>query len=65
MNELTPREIRLKLGMTIREMADELNVSKSSYEYWESKNKFTEESMMKIHELYDEAKEHMIDTDVS
>ena len=61
MNELTPREIRLKLGMTIREMADELNVPKSSYEYWESKNKFTEEIMQKAQKLYDDAKEHMAD----
>ena len=61
MNELTPREIRLKLGMTIREMADELNVPKSSYEYWESKNKFAEEIMQKTYKIYDKAKEHMED----
>ena len=58
MNELTPREIRIKIGMTIREMADELNVPKSSYEYWESKNKFTEEIMQKIYKIYDKAKEY-------
>ena len=58
---MTLREIRLKLGMTVREMADELNVPKSSYEYWESKNKFTEEIVQKVHELYDNAKEHMED----
>ena len=58
---MTPREIRIKLGMTVREMADELNVPKSSYEYWESKNKFTEETMQKIYEIYDKAKEHMAD----
>ena len=58
MNELTPREIRLKLGMTIREMAEELNVPKSSYEYWESKNKFTEEIMQKAYKIYDKAKEY-------
>ena len=61
MNELTAREIRIKTGMTVREMADELNVSKSSYEYWESKNKFTEETMQKIYKIYDKAKEHMAD----
>ena len=61
MNELTPREIRLKLGMTIREMADELNVPKSSYEYWENKNKFTEEVIQKTYKIYDKAKEHMED----
>ena len=61
MNELTPREIRIKIGMTIREMADELNVPKPSYEYWESKNKFTEEIMQKAYKIYDKAKEHMAD----
>ena len=61
MNELTPREIRIKLGMTVREMADELNVPKSSYEYWESKNKFTEEIVEKVHEIYEKAEEHMED----
>ncbi len=58
---MTLREIRLKLGMTVREMADELDVPKSSYEYWESKNKFTEEIVQKVHDLYDKAKEHMED----
>ena len=47
--------------MTVREIADELNVPKSSYEYWESKNKFTEETMQKIYKIYDKAKEHMAD----
>lgn len=61
MTELTPREIRIKTGMTIREMADELNVPNSSYFYWESKNKFPEETMQKIQKLYDDAKEHMED----
>ena len=61
MTELTPREIRLKLCMTVREMAEELNVPKSSYEYWESKNKFTEEIMQKAYKIYDKAKEHMED----
>ena len=61
MNELTPREIRIKTGMTAREMADELNVPKSSYEYWESKNKFTEEIVLKVNELYEKAKVHMED----
>jgi transcriptional regulator with XRE-family HTH domain len=61
MNELTLREIRIKLGMTIREMAEELNVPKSTYEYWESKNKFTEEIVLKVNELYEKAKVHMGD----
>ena len=65
MNELTLREIRLKLGMTIREMADELNVPKSSYEYWESKNKFTEEIVQKVYEIYEKAKEHMEDDGIN
>ncbi len=61
MNELTPREIRMKIGMTVREMADELNVPKSSYEYWERKNKFTEELVQKVHEIYEQEKEHIED----
>lgn len=61
MIELTPREIRIKIGMTVREMADELNVPKSSYEYWESKNKFTEEVIQKTYKIYNKAKEHMTD----
>ena len=61
MNELTPREIRLKLGMTMDEMAKEINVQKSSYFYLESRNKIPEESMMKIHELYNEAMEYVDD----
>ena len=58
MNELTLREIRLKLGMTMDEMAEEINVPKSSYFYWESKNKFTEEIMQKAYKIYDKAKEY-------
>lgn len=61
MNELTPREIRIKTGMTVSEMADELNVPKSSYGYWESKNKFPEEIMQKAYKIYDKVKEHMED----
>ena len=59
MNELTLREIRLKLGMTIDEMAEVINAPKSSYYYWESKNKFTEEIMQKAYKIYDDAMEHM------
>ena len=61
MNELTLREMRLKLGMTMDEMAEEINVPKPSYYYWESKNKISEEHMQKIQKLYDDAKEHMED----
>ena len=61
MIELTLREIRLKLGMTMDEMAEEINVPKSSYYYWESKNKISEEHMQKIQKLYDDAMEHMDD----
>ena len=47
--------------MTIREMADELNVPKSSYEYLESKNKFTDEIVQKVREIYEKEKEHIED----
>ena len=61
MNELTLREIRLKLGMTMDEMAEEINVPKSSYSYWESRNRTPKGAMQKIQKLYDDAKEHMED----
>ena len=61
MNEMTLREYRLKLGMTMDEMAEELNVPKPSYYYWESKNKISEEHMQKVQKLYDDAKEHIED----
>ena len=58
---MTLREIRLKIGMTMDEMAEEIDVPKSSYYYWESKNKISEEHMQKVQKLYDDAKEHMED----
>ena len=61
MNELTLREIRLKLGMTVDEMAEGINVPKSSYYYWESRNRTPEGGMEKIQKLYNDAKEHMED----
>ena len=61
MNELTLREIRLKLGMTMDEMAEVINVPKSSYAYWEKRNRTPEGAMQKIQKLYDEAKGHMED----
>ena len=61
MNELTLREIRLKLGMTMDEMAEVINVPKSSYSYWESRNRTPEGAMQKVHELYDNAKAHIED----
>ena len=61
MTELTLREIRLKLGMTMDEMAEVINVPKSSYSYWESRNKIPEESIQKVHKLYNEAMEYVDD----
>lgn len=61
MNELTLREIRLKLGMTMDEMAEVINVPESSYSYWESKNKIPEGSMEKVQKLYNDAMEYMDD----
>ena len=58
---MTLREIRLKLGMTMDEMAEEIDVPKSSYYYWESRNRTPEGAMEKIQKLYDDAKEHMAD----
>ena len=61
MNELTIREIRLKLGMTMDEMAEVINVPKSSYSYWESRNRTPEGAMQKVHELYNDAMEYVDD----
>ena len=61
MNELTLREIRLKLGVTVDEMADGLDVPKSSYYSWESRNRTPEGGMEKVQKLYDDTIEHMDD----
>ena len=61
MNEFTLRECRIKLGMTVDEMAEVINVPKSSYYYWESRNRTPEGGMEKIQKLYDDAMEHMDD----
>lgn len=56
---MTLREYRIKLGMTMDEMAEVINVPKSSYSYWESKNRTPEGAMQKVQKLYDDAKEYM------
>ena len=61
MTELTLREIRLKLGMTMDEMAEVINVPKSSYSYWESRNRTPEGAMQKVHELYNDTMEYVDD----
>ena len=61
MNEMTLREMRLKLGMTMDEMAEVINVPKLSYSYWENRNRTPEGAMEKVQKLYDDAKEHMED----
>ena len=61
MNELTLREIRLKLGMTMDEMAEVINVPKLSYSYWEKRNRTPEGAMEKVQKLYDDAMEHIDD----
>ena len=61
MNELTLREMRIKLGMTMDEMAEGIDVPKSSYYYWESRNRTPEGGMEKVQKLYDDAMEHMDD----
>ena len=61
MNELTLREIRLKLGMTMDEMAEVINVPKLSYSYWEKGNRTPEGSMQKVRKLYNTAMEYADD----
>ena len=47
--------------MTVDEMAEGINVPKSSYYYWESRNRTPEGAMEKVQKLYDDAMEHMDD----
>ena len=47
--------------MSMDEIAEEINVPKSSYFYWESRNRTPEGAMQKVHELYDNAKAHIED----
>ena len=61
MNELTLREIRLKLGMTVDEMAEVINVPKPTYYYWESRNRTPEGAMEKVQKLYNDAMEYIDD----
>ena len=61
MTELTLREIRLKLGMTMDEMAEVINVPKSSYSFWENRNKTPEGGMEKVQKLYNDAMEYIDD----
>ncbi|MBY4972944.1 helix-turn-helix domain-containing protein [Streptococcus suis] len=61
MIELTLRDFRLKLGLTVEEMAEELHISKGTYWYWEGKNNPPEDAMQKVRKIYDKAKEFMVD----
>ena len=42
-------------------MAEELNVPRYSYEYWENRNKTPECAMQKVHKLYNDAMEYVDD----
>ena len=57
MNELTLRELRLKIGMTIDEMAKELKIHRQTYWYWENKNNPPEDAMQKVRKLYEKVEE--------
>ena len=57
MDELTLRELRLKIGMTMDEMAAELKIHRQTYWYWENKNNPPEDAMQKIHKLYEKVEE--------
>ena len=61
MNEFTLRECRIKLGITVDEMAEVINVPKLSYSYWENRNRTPEGAMEKVQKLYNDAMEHIDD----
>ncbi|HFH9838801.1 TPA: helix-turn-helix domain-containing protein [Streptococcus suis] len=55
------KEIRLRLGMTQKELAAVINCPLSTYVGWEIKNTVPAEIMQKILKMYDDAKDRIVD----
>ncbi|HFU4464405.1 TPA: helix-turn-helix domain-containing protein [Streptococcus suis] len=55
------KEIRLRLGMTQKELAAAIKCPLSSYVAWEIKNTVPTEIMQKILKMYDDAKDRIVD----
>ncbi|HEM6189594.1 TPA: helix-turn-helix transcriptional regulator [Streptococcus suis] len=59
--EGTVKDLRLKLGMTQKEIAAVINCPLSTYVTWEIKNTVPAEIMDKIQKMYDDAKDRIVD----
>ncbi|MGO0053863.1 helix-turn-helix transcriptional regulator [Streptococcus suis] len=59
--EHTLKDLRIKLGMTQKELAAAIEYPLSTYVYWEIKNTAPAEIMGKVQKMYDDAKDRIVD----
>ncbi|HFI0448290.1 TPA: helix-turn-helix domain-containing protein [Streptococcus suis] len=59
--EHTLKDLRIKLGMTQKELAAAIEYPLSTYIYWEIKNTAPAEIMDKVQKMYDDAKDRIVD----
>lgn len=59
--EHTLKDLRIKLGMTQKELAAVINCPLSTYVTWEIKNTVPAEIMDKVQKMYDDAKDRIVD----
>ena len=62
--EQTLKDLRLKLGMTQKELAAAIECPLSTYIHWEIKNTVPVEIMGKVQKMYDDAKDLIVDDGV-
>lgn len=59
--EGTVKDLRLKLGMTQKELAELLEVTKSTISGWEYAHINPPDAVLKLQKLYEDAKDHIVD----
>ncbi|WP_105106959.1 helix-turn-helix domain-containing protein [Streptococcus suis] len=59
--EHTLKDLRIKLGMTQKELAAAIEYPLSTYVYWEIKNTAPAEIMGKVQKLYEDTKDRIVD----
>ncbi|HEM6112231.1 TPA: helix-turn-helix transcriptional regulator [Streptococcus suis] len=59
--EGTVKDLRLKLGLTQKELAELLEVTKSTIAGWEYANINPPEAIHKLQKMYDDAKDRIVD----
>ncbi|NQN85783.1 helix-turn-helix transcriptional regulator [Streptococcus suis] len=59
--EHTLKDLRIKLGMTQKELATVINCPLSTYAHWEIRNTAPAEIMDKVQKMYDDAKDRIVD----